>query len=494
MNPFRTPLIRSGASATILGAFLVCATSAFAQNGTGLIKHDESRAFNGYTLFAPLPSASAYLIDMKGRVAHTWKGADTAGNSVYLLEDGRLLKTYKPADASGFGHGGAGGGLRLLDWNGDVLWEFIYADRNVRSHHDAQMLPNGNVLLIAWELKTRAEAVAAGRDPNLLQGDELWPDHLVEIKPEGRNGGKIVWKWRVWDHLIQDFDPSKANYGVIADHPELIDINNTARGQADWNHLNSLHYNASLDQILLSSHNQNEIWIIDHGTTTAEAKGHTGGKRGKGGDLIYRWGNPQVYQAGWPDEQQLFAQHDAQWIPEGHPGADNILVFNNGSRRRRAFSTVDEIVPPIRKDGGYELTNVAPYGPDKPKWTYGQQGWYAQNISGSQRLPNGNTLICSGPQGRFIEVTPAKDVVWEFTVPQMAGGPGMGPPPGGGQGRFPGGPRGRGGPGGGPGGEGTAVFRATRYAPDYPGFKGRTLTPGETLEKVLSQERSSRRR
>ena len=507
MNAFQTLLNRSGTMAAILGALVLGAAHAADQDKTGLLKHDESNAFDGYTLFAPLSSANTYLIDMKGRVAHTWKGSSPAANAVYLLEDGRLLKTYKPANVTGFGHGGAGGGLRLVDWNGSVLWEFTYADKSVRAHHDAQALPNGNILLIAWEMKTRAQAIAAGRDPNLLQSDELWPDHLVEIKPEGRNGGRIVWEWRVWDHLIQDRDKTKANYGVIADHPELIDINNTARGQADWNHLNSVHYNAGLDQIILSSHNQHEVWIIDHSTTTEEARGHTGGKHGKGGDLIYRWGNPQVYQAGWPDEQQLFAQHDAQWIPEGYPGAGAILVFNNGSRRGRAFSTVDEIVPPLRKDGSYELSDIAPYGPAQPRWTYSQQDWYAQNISGTQRLPNGNTLICSGPQGRFIEVTPAKETVWEFKVPQMAGGPGMGQPPGGRPGgppalqqrqpssgnRF--GPPGGGRSGrGGPGGEGTAVFRAIRYAPDYAGFKGKTLTSGESLEKVLSRETSRRRR
>lgn len=470
---------------SLLAGLSAAGINAFAQQQSGLLRHDEARAFAGYTLLEPLRSTDAHLIDMKGRVVHTWKDNATPAHAVYLLENGNLLKTFSPRSAYGFGMGGAGGGLKLLDWNGNLLWEFNYASRNVRAHHDAQPLPNGNILLIAWERKTRAEAIAAGRNPEWLQGDELWPDHLIEIKPEGRSGGKIVWEWRVWDHLIQDFDKSKANYGIVADHPGLIDINYTERGQPDWNHLNAVHYNAKFDQIVLCSHNQHEIWIIDHSTTTEEARGHTGGKYGKGGDLLYRWGNPQAYQGGWPDEQQLFAQHDAQWIPDGYPGAGNILIFNNGSRRKRAFSTVDEIVPPTKPDGSYRLSMTEPFAPKQPKWTYSERNWYAQNISGAQRLPNGNTLICSGPQGRLMEVTADRQIVWEYRLPSMGGGQGGPSGPGGGQrggNRF----------GGPPGGGGSPVFRAIRIAPDHPALKGRSLTPGEPLGNVLSRSSGGR--
>jgi len=449
---------------------------AAAQQQSGVLRHDKSLAFAGYTLFESLRSNDAYLIDMEGRVVHTWKDDSPPAHAIYLLDDGNLLKTYSPRSAYGFGRGGAGGGLKLLDWDGGLVWDFNYASQNFRAHHDAQPLPNGNYLLIAWERKTRAEAIAAGRNPELLQDSELWPDHLIEIQPEGRNGGKIVWEWRAWDHLIQDFDKSKANFGVVADHPELIDINYTERGQADWNHLNAVHYNAQLDQVLLCSHNQHEIWIIDHGTTSEEARGHSGGKRGKGGDLLYRWGNPQVYQGGWPDEQQLFAQHDAQWVPDGYPGAGNILIFNNGSRRKRAFSTVDEIVPPLKPEGSYRLSLTEPFDPQRPTWTYSEQNWYAQNISGAQRLPNGNTLICSGPQGRFMEVTRDKRIVWEFRLPSAGGAQS-------GRGRF----------GGPPGGGGSPVFRARRIGADHPALKGRKLTPGEPLSSVFPPSGSGQR-
>src|SRR5213078_1927187 len=122
--------------------------------------------------------------------------------------------------------------------------------------------------------------------------------------------------WRVWDHLIQDADKEKKNFGDVAKHPERIDINFNAGGgkgggNQDWTHTNALSYRADLDQIMMSVPSLNEVWIIDHSTTTAEAASHKGGKSGKGGDLLYRWGNPRAYAAGTRKDQTLFAQHNA---------------------------------------------------------------------------------------------------------------------------------------------------------------------------------------
>src|SRR5207245_6277174 len=97
----------------------------------------------------------------------------------------------------------------------------------------------------------------------------------------------------------------------------------------DWTHINAVAYNADLDQIMLTVRAFSEFWIIDHSTTSAEAKGHTGGRGGKGGDLLYRWGNPQAYRAGRMEDQRLFAQHDAHWIPRGRLGEGHVMVFNN---------------------------------------------------------------------------------------------------------------------------------------------------------------------
>jgi hypothetical protein len=262
---------------------------------TGELRGSQNKAgpFDGYTLFAPAQSTTTYLINISGEAVHTWNSAYNPRLSVYLLETGHLLRTAKMSVNPTFDAGGAGGGVEEIDWDGNVVWDFEYSNGQHCLHHDIEGLPNGNVLMIAWEYKTAAEAIAAGRDPALVT-DALWPDHIIEVEPTGVTGGNIVWEWHVWDHLIQDHDPSKDNYGDVGDHPELIDIN--FGGGVDWNHINSVDYNQELDQIILSAHAFDEIWVIDHSTTTEEAAGHTGGNSGKGGDLLYRWGNPQAYR------------------------------------------------------------------------------------------------------------------------------------------------------------------------------------------------------
>ena len=175
-------------------------------------------AFAGYTLFAPMRSGDTYLVDMNGNVVHTWSDTYPPGQSVYLLDNGHLLRTAHERTVETFNGGGLGGRIREFDWDGKLVWDFDYSTKNKCQHHDIEPLPNGNVLILAWERKTREQALIAGRDPQLADGD-LWPDHIVEVKPTGRRTGDIVWEWHVWDHLVQDRDPNKNNYGKIADHP-----------------------------------------------------------------------------------------------------------------------------------------------------------------------------------------------------------------------------------------------------------------------------------
>jgi hypothetical protein len=372
---------------------------------------------DGHILFAPINSLTTYLIDRNGTVNHTWDSKFCPGEAVYWLGDGTILRTIKTGV---HGYGGSGGGVQRVQWDGTLLWDFRYDANGNLSHHDVKMLPNGDVNIIAWETKTQAEAVDAGRDPKNISGNSFMPDHIIEVKPTGPSGGEIVWEWHAWDHLIQDYDPSKANYGVVEDHPELVDINFGAffLSDADWLHTNSIDYNPQFDQILLSVHNFNEIWVIDHSTTTAEAAGHSGGNSGKGGDLLYRWGNPCAYRRGDSNDQQLFGQHDATWIPSGLPGAGHILIFNNGIYRPAGqFSTVDEIIPPINETGVYYLAPGSAYGPVAETWRYTAdppESMFSPHYSSAQRLLDGNTLICNGEKGEFIEVTPSGQTVWEY--------------------------------------------------------------------------------
>ncbi len=373
---------------------------------------------DGQILFAPLASFTTYLIGRSGTVNQTWTSSYLPGEAVRWLGNGEIIRTIKVGT---WGAGGLGGGVQIIQADGTIAWDYRYSTSTYLSHHDIQMLPNGDVLMIAWEVKTRQEALDRGRNPTRLSGNYIWPDHIIEVKPTGPTSGTIVWEWHTWDHLIQDYDPTKQNYGVVADHPELINFN-YGDVTADWLHCNSLDYNAQFDQILLSVHNFGEVWVIDHSTTTAEAAGHTGGHYGHGGDLLYRWGNPLAYDAGTSSDQVFFYQHGVSWIRSGCPGAGDILVFNNGGARH--YSSVDEFTPPVDSDGNYELTPGSAYGPDSLTWSYTANpptSFYATHLSGAERLTDGDTLICNGESGHFFEVTPDKTTVWTYNNPYPSG-------------------------------------------------------------------------
>jgi hypothetical protein len=372
-----------------------------------------AESFEGYTLFSPEYSKYTYLINNRGIIVRIWKSDYIQGLANYFTLTGELLRLDLPGGNPTFRGGGIAGRVEKFDTSGALVWEFEYSTSSYCAHHDIEPLRSGNVLLIAWEYKTWQEAIDAGRDPAQQEG-ALWPDHIIEVEPTGSSGGTIVWEWHVWDHLIQEFDSSKDNYGVVADHPELININYGTRNQ-DWNHINAIDYNEELDQILVSVHEFNEIWVIDHSTTTQEATGHSGGNSGKGGDLLYRWGNPEAYQAGSAADKQFFGQHGVSWVEPDCPGEGNILVFNNGQSRR--YSSVDEIIPPLNITGGYTYTPGEAYGPDAPVWTFSTDpptDMFSNLLSNAQRLPNGNTLICSAQQGLLLEVTPEKTIVWKY--------------------------------------------------------------------------------
>jgi len=215
-----------------------------------------------------------------------------------------------------------------------------------------------------------AAALASGRS----QSSEIWPDKIIEVQPLG-SGGNIVWEWHAWDHLIQDYDSSKANYGVIADHPELLDVNCGSGGfggwGGDWMHVNGTSYNPELDQIVFSSHYLKQFYVIDHSTTTQEAAGHTGGRYGKGGDILYRWGCPQNYYRGTSADQVFYTVHNSYWVPAGLPGAGNIIAFNNGGGRPDgSYSSIEEVVPFSNGNGNNILNPGEAYGPDNPAWRY----------------------------------------------------------------------------------------------------------------------------
>lgn len=439
--------------------------SSFGQIRTvGLLLNDSSQVSAGYTLFSPLKSKSSYLIDINGMLVRSWKSSYNPGQSVRLLPDGSLLRTAMVGAGNPFVQGGVGGRVEKFDWDGKLTWYFEHYGNSYSTHHDVEYMPNGNILLIAWEKKTLSEAIAAGRNTSNAAYNEVWSEKIIEVQPSGSSGGTIVWEWHIWDHLIQDYDPAKSNYGVVSQHPELFDINFGDKN-ADWLHINAVRYNPERDEIMVSVHSDHEFLVIDHSTTTLEAAGHTEGKAGKGGDLLYRWGNPLAYKSGAVSDQKLFSQHDTRWTDSGLPGAGNILIFNNGTNRPGgAYSSIEEIVPPIAPDGSYLRNPNSAFGPASTTWSFIAQppaSFYALNISGAVRLPNGNTLICEGTKGKFFEVTSAGQIVWTYVNPVNANGACT-------QGQKPG---------------ENLVFKIYRYPTNYSAFVGKDLTPGDFVEK-----------
>lgn len=365
-------------------------------------------AQEGLTLYQPFGSTTTVLVDDGGTVVHNWLGTATPALSVYLLPDGDLLRSI---GTQGFG-GGAGVGFERLSYDGVIEWQYSLSTATLTPHHDLTALPNGNVLLVIWEEVGPAAAIAAGRNPANL-GNGFRPDTIFEIEQTGPTSGAVVWEWHSFDHLVQDFDPSLPNYGVVADHPERIDIN--YGGNNDWLHVNGIDYNANFDQIALAVPHFDEIWIIDHSTSTAEAASSTGGTSGKGGDLLYRWGNPEAYGRGTAADRVFYFIHDVQWIEDGRPGAGNLTVFNNGRSRPVGgdWSSADEWTPPVDALGNYSLSPGAAFGPSELTWTYSDIGNFFSHIMGGvERLENGNTLIVEGTSSHLFEVDEGGTIVW----------------------------------------------------------------------------------
>ncbi len=377
-------------------------------------------AFEGRTLISPLNSSDTFLMDMDENVLATWHGAANPASFAVMFADRSILRPCKDVGGQ-FQGGGVGGRIQKIDAGDTVVWDYYFSNAEHQQHHDIEPLPNGNVLLIAWETKTQQEALDAGR---VSISGAMWPTLIVEVEPVGATGGNVVWEWHLWDHLVQDVDALKDNYGVVADHPELFDVNTGNLGpqnQGDWVHVNSIDYNVQLDQIVFSSRSINEFYVIDHSTTTAEAAGHTGGNSGEGGDFLYRWGNPQVYDRGSSSDQQFHVIHGVNWIDDGLPGAGSILAFDNGDRPGSAndYSTVVEVAPPVDVGGDYVIGVGVAFGPSSPTWSYGGPGvFYGGPVQcGAYRLPNGNTLISSVLTGSVFEVTEAGVTVWDYSNP-----------------------------------------------------------------------------
>ncbi len=448
----------------IFAIILITHFGLFSQQTIGLMLNTEE-SFNGYTLWTV--GHNTYLIDNCGYEVNRWESEFNPGLSVYLTEESTLIR---PGSTFGQYNGaGSGGIIEEFDWEGNLIWQFDVSTQDFQQHHDIEPLPNSNILFIAWERRFDFEAEQAGA----LMPRTYWPEVIYEIRKDGMFTGEIVWEWHLWDHLVQDIDSTKINYGVIKDNPGKININyqipslNGPGGGGDWLHFNGLDYDQEKDLILISARHTSEVLIIDHSTTTEEARTGSGGRRGKGGDFLFRWGNQEAYDCGDFRDQVFYGQHDAKFIEGPRFPKGSISVFNNGSGRSGInYSSVDVILPKIDNQGEYLRNEFGRYYPDSLSWQYTADppnSFFSNNMAGAQYLENGNFLICEANQGRFFEVDSLGQTVWHYENTGGQSGPltqGIDI-----SGQSVG-----------------SVFRSERYAPDFPGFVEINLNSGAPIE------------
>lgn len=377
-------------------------TFSYAQQ-SGLIKYNEELTSEGYIYFSATNSDNGYLIDNCGNLVNKWEGVNTAGLSSRLLDNGNILRAdYRWGSCCE--QASTGGLLEIRDWNNELVWSYEVSNDDRVQHHDFSYLPNGNILILGWEPFGHLSA-----DYGDTSGlNYWWSEFVYELKPIGKFDAEVVWEWHLYDHFVQDVFPNLSNYGIIKDEPGKFDIN-YLQTSGDRYHYNAIHYNEQRDEVLISSRDVDEFYIIDHSTTTEEAKTDEGGNKGKGGDFLFRWGNPQAYDRGTFGDKILNGSHGAHWIAEGLPNENKILIFNNVAR------TVDLVDPQIDSNGNYVLDAAGRFAINEH--TIIQEGVNSFYLSNAQQLPNGNFLINEGRLGRFTEITPDRELVWEYKVP-----------------------------------------------------------------------------
>ena len=440
----------------------------FGQNTIGVTDFQPDLVEEGYTLVYPHNQPHVYLLDMCGEVVHTWTNADTLrpGNVAYLQENGDIVLTYRPQIFANdpIWAGGGGATVERRTWDNDVLWSYTLNDSTGRLHHDIEVKPDGNVFAIAWEHFSATAALEAGRDSSLVPEDGLWSEMILELAPDGDGGANVVWEWHAWDHLVQDLDSALSNFGVVSDNPRLIDINyGTPSSQAsDWLHINAIDFNPFFGHLLLSVPTFDELWIVDYSNFDA-------------GELIWRWGNPEAYGMGNPEDKQLFYQHDCHWVYDhvtlANPDFGKIAVFNNRvpGDNDEAFSSVHLLNPSYTDyDNNYATdSGTSTYLPSDFDWSYtAPDSIYSSGLSSFQRLENGNSLICYGRWGDTREITPDGELAWRYKTPLVNAGGFAAPVSQGSEPTI----------------NQNLTFRAHRYPADFAGFNGADLTPQGVLE------------
>ncbi|MFQ5898764.1 MAG: aryl-sulfate sulfotransferase [Candidatus Methylomirabilia bacterium] len=324
---------------------------------SGVTAHNPDKAWSGYTLFTPqYGDGTIYLIDMNGRPVHTWNMPHKPGLYGYLSGEGLLVYNAATSPLHDLFVGWDNfKGGRLLA--ADWRGNILWTVDNPEHHHDGRLLRNGNVLLMCLrELPLDfVPRVRGGRPGTELSGGRMYCDYFQEVTTKG----EVVWEWDAKDHL----------------DPETDQICPFDRRE-EWTHGNTL-VELEDGNLMFSFRHTSTVGLIDRRT----------------GEIMWKIGPPPLAQ-----------QHDCRPLANG-----NVLIFDNGVHRLdhpMNWSRVIE-VNPRTNEIVWEYRDPTPFN------------FYSPFISGAQRLPNGNTLICEGCFGRIFEVTRERELVWEYVSPHM---------------------------------------------------------------------------
>jgi len=385
---------------------------------------------DGYIIYGTYDGTSTVLIDTTGSEVYTWDHTSKNGYSVYLLENGNVLRTAQVEGNVKYPSGAMPlqGIIEEVDAAGNVVWNYQLANDSLITHHDMKIMPNGHIIACAFEFKSKEQMVEVGVDTALLKGGGggfgfgsskgLLAEMIFELDPHAQGGPQIVWEWHICDHVIPKEQASQ--------HPELFNGSLGPLSSQQWVHMNGIDYCAKTDLIAFTSRLFSEIYVIDHSTTTQEAASHAGGAHGKGGDLLYRWGRNANFMGN--GDTIIRTLHCPTWIPDGYPGAGDLLFFHNNAALvsmmgSNGVSQVIQITPPRTSDGKFIHTAGEPFGPAQPTWKYAPDScMFSGYMSSAFRLKNGNTLVHESQEARVREITPDGDIVWMDTLSSGSGG------------------------------------------------------------------------
>jgi len=345
-------------------------------------------------------SSYSYLFDTAASTSSAYYQRFSTGSTSYSAHfyHDTIYQTANSKDGEGTKEGGEYSKIKKWAWTGNnsvsLVWNYSFG-----GHHDICPLPNGNVLAIINE---SINLSSYGGSSSTVSSPVI-----KEIKPTGSTSGTVVWEWHLKDHLCQSTNSgNSATYVTnISQHPERFNLNCSTNGgiTSDWFHMNGLDYNPTLDQIVMSTHIKNEIYIIDHSTSTAQAATHTGGNSGKGGDFLYRWGSPENYGC-TTDGNGISVNviHDARWVPATNSVWPNyISVFHNGGCSTGHGCILH--LPPHSTTNSYLYDYIAGsvVGPNTAV-TPTTKTFSVGNMGGCSVLDNGNVLI-TNPNVAFYE-------------------------------------------------------------------------------------------